>query len=69
MVNAAKGVLLGFYFFKGERQKDDYIRLCKQGTCMVIQKKHGWLFSYLRNLCLSLTSQFHMECPLINNIC
>jgi hypothetical protein len=35
------GVLLGFYIFKGERQKDDYIRFYKPYTYMVMLKKNG----------------------------
>jgi hypothetical protein len=29
VVNVVKGVLLGFYIFRNERVRDDYIRLCK----------------------------------------
>jgi hypothetical protein len=41
VVNVARGVLLGFYIFKGEKLQDDYIKFCKLGTCMAMQKKHG----------------------------
>jgi hypothetical protein len=30
---------------------------------MVMQKKHGWLFSYLKNLCFSLTFNFRWSVP------
>jgi len=42
-MNVARGVLLGFYIFKGEKLQDDDIKFCKLGTCMVMEKKHGWL--------------------------
>jgi hypothetical protein len=35
-----------FYIFKGERLHDDYIKLCKQGTCMAMQRK-TWMTSFL----------------------
>jgi hypothetical protein len=38
VVSVARGVLLGFYIFKGEKLQDDYIKFCKVGTCMAIQK-------------------------------
>ncbi len=57
MVNVVGGVLFGFYIFKGERLKDDYIKLCKLGICMAMpKKKHGWLFSYLKSFSLYLTN-------------
>jgi hypothetical protein len=37
-INATKGVLLGFYIFRGEKLRDDYIRLSKLGICMAMQK-------------------------------
>jgi hypothetical protein len=39
VVNVVVGILLGFYIFKGGRLRDDYIRLCKPYTCMVMQKR------------------------------
>ncbi len=45
-INATKGVLLSFYIFKGERLKYDYIRLCKPGTCMTMQKR-VWMIAFL----------------------
>jgi hypothetical protein len=41
VMNVAKGVLLRFYIFKGEKLQDDDIKFCKLGTCMLMQKKHG----------------------------
>jgi hypothetical protein len=41
VMNVIRGVLLGFYIFKGEKLQDDDIKFCKLGTCMVMQKKHG----------------------------
>jgi hypothetical protein len=38
VVNATWDILLGFYIFKGERLKDDYIQLYKPRTYMVMQK-------------------------------
>ncbi len=46
VINVTKGVLLGFYIFRGERLKDDYIRFCKPGTCMAMQKK-TWMTTFL----------------------
>jgi hypothetical protein len=40
-INVVGGFLPGFYIFKGKRLKDDYIKLYKPNTCMVMQKKHG----------------------------
>jgi hypothetical protein len=40
-INVVGGVLLSFYIFKGERLKDDYIKLYKPSIYMVMQKKHG----------------------------
>jgi hypothetical protein len=37
-INATKGVLLGFYIFRGEKLRDDCIRLYKLGICMAMQK-------------------------------
>jgi hypothetical protein len=36
VVNDDGGILLGFYIFRGERLRDDYIRLCKPNTCMAM---------------------------------
>jgi hypothetical protein len=41
--NVAKGILLGFYIFKGEKLRDDHIRLCKPNTYMAMQKKETWM--------------------------
>jgi hypothetical protein len=46
VINATKGVLFGFYIFRGERVKDDYTRLCKPSTCMAMQKK-TWMTTFL----------------------
>jgi hypothetical protein len=35
VINVTRDILLGFYIFRGEKLKDDYIKLCKLGTCMV----------------------------------
>ncbi len=34
--NVARGVLLGFYIFKGEKIRKNYIQQCKLGSCMVM---------------------------------
>jgi hypothetical protein len=40
------GVIFHFYVFKGEKLKDDYIKLCKPNTCITMQKKNmdGYFF-------------------------
>jgi len=58
-----EGVLPGFYIFKSEKLKDDYIKFYKPGTCMAMKKKkQKWLPSYLRNFYLSLKGQFQVGC-------
>jgi len=39
-INVVGVVLPCFYIFKGERLKDDYIKLYKPNICMVMQKKN-----------------------------
>ncbi len=34
VVNVTRGSILGFYIFRGERIRGDYIMHCKLGTCM-----------------------------------
>ncbi len=46
MVNATRDVLHGFYIFRGERLRDDYIKLCKLGTCMEMLKK-TWMTTFM----------------------
>ncbi len=46
VLNDAKGVLHGFYIFRGEKLRDDYIQLCKPNICMVMQKK-TWMTTFL----------------------
>jgi len=41
IVNVVGGVLLVFYIFKSEKPRHDYIKLCKLGTCMAMEKKDG----------------------------
>jgi hypothetical protein len=42
VVSATRGVLPKFCIFRGERLRDDYIRLYKPNTYMVMpKKKHG----------------------------
>jgi hypothetical protein len=45
-VNVIGKFMLTFYIFKGERLQQDYIKDCKPGTCMAMQKKglHDNLF-------------------------
>jgi len=45
-MNVARGLILGFYIFQGERIRDDYMKYCKFGTCMAIQTK-AWMTSFL----------------------
>jgi hypothetical protein len=35
----------------GEKKNDDYLKLCKQGTCMVMQTK-AWVTNFLFKLLL-----------------
>ncbi len=42
----AEGVLLSFYIFKGERQRDDYIKLYKPCTCIAMHKR-TWMITFL----------------------
>jgi hypothetical protein len=44
--NDTGDVLLGFYIFRGERLRDDYINFCKLGTCMEMQKK-TWMTTFM----------------------
>ncbi len=46
VVNVARDVLPGFYIFKGESLRDDYIKLCKSGTCMAMHKR-AWIIDFL----------------------
>jgi hypothetical protein len=39
VVNAIGGSLPRFYIFRGYRIKENYIKHCKEGTCMVMQRK------------------------------
>jgi IS4 transposase len=45
-LNATRGVIPRFYNFKGERLRDDYIKLCQPRTYMAIQKR-AWMSSFL----------------------
>jgi len=36
VVNVVRGFLFRFYIFGGERIKDNYIKDCKLGTCIVM---------------------------------
>ncbi len=46
VVNAVGAPLLTFYIFKGLRMWEDYIKLCRPRTCMVMHKK-VWMAIYL----------------------
>jgi hypothetical protein len=39
VVNATFVTLITFYIFRGSRMQEDYIKLCKLGTYMAMQKK------------------------------
>jgi hypothetical protein len=45
-INVVKNVLHGFYIFRGERLRDDYVKLYKLGTCMAMQKI-SWMIAFL----------------------
>jgi hypothetical protein len=65
-VNAARGVLPSFYIFKGERLKDDYIRFCKLGTCMAMQKR-VWMIAFLFKEFLSFFNKSVSSVVFLNN--
>jgi hypothetical protein len=46
VVNATRTTFLGFYIFKGEKIRNDYIQFCKLGTCMAMQSK-TWMATFL----------------------
>jgi hypothetical protein len=46
VVNVIGTSLPRFYIFKRERIRDDYIQLCKLGTCMAMQSK-AWMTTFL----------------------
>lgn len=45
-INERGGYLLIFDIFIGERIKNDYIKICKLGTCMAMQKK-VWMTCFM----------------------
>ncbi len=46
VINDVRGVLHGFYIFRGKRLKDHYIRLCKPNICMVMQNR-AWMTTFM----------------------
>jgi len=46
VVNIIGDCLPCFYIFRGDRIRDDYIKLCKTSTCMAMQTK-AWMTSFL----------------------
>jgi IS4 transposase len=54
VVNPTKTTLLGFYIFKVERIWNDYIQLCKLGTCMAMQSKAWMIASLFKTFFFSL---------------
>jgi hypothetical protein len=65
-INFVGGVLLGFYIFKGERLKDDYIKLYKPSTWMVMQKK-TWMTTFLFKELLSFFNKSNLGGMSLNN--
>ncbi len=73
VINTIRGFLLGFYIFRGERIRDNYIRDCKLGIYMVVQKT-TWmicfmfkeLFSFFMKLVLGGISQFNCHLLILN---
>jgi IS4 transposase len=65
-INVTGGVLLGLYIFKGERLRDDYIALCKPGTCMVMQKR-AWMTTFLFKEFLSFFNKLGANGMSFNN--
>ncbi len=52
VANVTKDCLPCFYIFRSEQIGDDYIKLCKVGTCMAMQTK-AWMTSFFFNFFLS----------------
>jgi hypothetical protein len=57
VVNATSGSLSNFFIFRRERLKDNYIKLCKPSTYMVMQKK-AWMICFLFKEFLSFFKQY-----------
>jgi len=56
VVNAIGGSLPRFYIFRGYRIKENYIKHCKEGTCMVMQRK-TYMTSFLFKKFISFFSR------------
>jgi hypothetical protein len=46
VMNVTRMILLGFYIFRGDMMRDDYIKQCKSGTCMAMLAK-TWMTTFL----------------------
>ncbi len=65
-MNVTGGSILGFYIFRGERIKGDYILHYKLRTCMVVQTK-AWRTSFLFKEFLSFFKRSALGGIFLNN--
>ncbi len=61
-INVVGGVLHGFYMFRGERLRDDYIKFYKLSTCMAMQKKNMDDYLPIKESLSFLKGQFQVGC-------
>ncbi len=60
-VNVVGVTLLAFYIFRGLQMRKDYIKLCRPGSCMAMQKK-DWMIAYFSTSgLLSFTNLYQGE--------
>jgi hypothetical protein len=57
VINVVGKFLPGFYNFKGERLRNNYMKFWKLGTCMAMHTK-AWMISFLFKKFLSLFSMY-----------
>jgi hypothetical protein len=60
VVNAFEDFLLGFFIFKGERIKNDYIINCKPQTCIVMHNKIRMAFFLFKEV-LSFSKKMFLD--------
>jgi hypothetical protein len=53
VINVVKTILPGFYNFKGERLRNNYMKFWKLSTCMAMHTK-AWMINFLFKKFLSL---------------
>ncbi len=47
VMNVTNGIMLGFYIFKGEKLKNDYIKFYKTNTCVAHNTKRTWMTCFM----------------------